>query len=311
MPRVVRSRSADGATIAALLPPSSSSERPKRSATLGPTERPIRVEPVALSNATPGSSTSASPTVGVAEDHLAEVGRGVALRDRLLQQRVGGQRAQRRLLRRLPHNRVATDQRDGRVPRPDGDREVEGRDDPDHAERVPGLHQPVAGPLGGHRAAEELSRQADGVVADVDHLLHLAARLGGDLADLETDQGGQVVAVGGEQLAEALDDRSPHRRGDQPPLGVRLPGAGHRGPGAVGVGPGQRGDGPSVDGGEADLVARIGGEVDAARGGRGLRQDPELRLGGEAHALTIELHTEPRRCRPRTAAPCSPPAPTG
>ncbi|WP_223839069.1 LysR substrate-binding domain-containing protein [Saccharopolyspora pogona] len=35
MPRIVRSRSAEGATIAALLPPSSSSERPKRFVTRG------------------------------------------------------------------------------------------------------------------------------------------------------------------------------------------------------------------------------------------------------------------------------------
>src|SRR5205085_785121 len=55
-------RSADGATIAALLPPSSSSDRPKRAATRGPTSRPIRVEPVAETSATAGSSTSARPT---------------------------------------------------------------------------------------------------------------------------------------------------------------------------------------------------------------------------------------------------------
>ena len=83
------------------------------------------------------------------------------------------------------------------------DGEVEGADDADDAERVPGLHQPVARALGGHRPAVELAGQPDGEVADVDHLLHLAPRLGGDLADLEADQGGQVVLVLGEQLAEA------------------------------------------------------------------------------------------------------------
>ena len=64
MPRTARSRSALGATTAALLPPSSSSERPNRSATRGPTSRPIRVEPVAESSATPGCPTSASPASG-------------------------------------------------------------------------------------------------------------------------------------------------------------------------------------------------------------------------------------------------------
>jgi hypothetical protein len=62
MPRVVRSRSADGVTTAALLPPSSSNDRPNRSATRGPTARPMRVDPVALSSAIPRASTSASPT---------------------------------------------------------------------------------------------------------------------------------------------------------------------------------------------------------------------------------------------------------
>ncbi len=59
---MVRSRSADGPTIAALLPPSSSRDRPKRAATRGPTSRPIRVEPVAESSATAGESTRAMPT---------------------------------------------------------------------------------------------------------------------------------------------------------------------------------------------------------------------------------------------------------
>ena len=62
MPRMVRSRSALALTTAALLPPSSSRVRPNRPATRGPTAWPIRVDPVALSSATPGWSTSASPT---------------------------------------------------------------------------------------------------------------------------------------------------------------------------------------------------------------------------------------------------------
>ena len=61
MPRTARDRSADGATIAALLPPSSSSARPNRAATRGAISRPIRVDPVALTRATRGSSTRASP----------------------------------------------------------------------------------------------------------------------------------------------------------------------------------------------------------------------------------------------------------
>ena len=62
------------------------------SATRGPTARPIRVEPVALSSATPGWSTSASPTSGPAEQDLRQVRRSTGLGDRPLQDRVAGQR---------------------------------------------------------------------------------------------------------------------------------------------------------------------------------------------------------------------------
>ena len=62
MPRSARSRSADGATIAALLPPSSRIERAKRPATTGATRRPIAVEPVAETIGTASWATSAAPT---------------------------------------------------------------------------------------------------------------------------------------------------------------------------------------------------------------------------------------------------------
>ena len=43
--------------------------------------------------------------------------------------------------------------------------------------RVPHLHQAVARPLGRDGPAVELAREADGEVADVDHLLDLAQAL--------------------------------------------------------------------------------------------------------------------------------------
>ncbi len=48
--------------MAALLPPSSRMERPKRRATRSLTMRPIRVEPVAETTGTRASSVSAAPT---------------------------------------------------------------------------------------------------------------------------------------------------------------------------------------------------------------------------------------------------------
>ena len=54
--------SADGATITALLPPSSSSERPNRAATDCATARPIGTEPVAETSGTSGEAAKACPT---------------------------------------------------------------------------------------------------------------------------------------------------------------------------------------------------------------------------------------------------------
>jgi hypothetical protein len=62
MPRSASARSALGATTIALLPPSSSRQRPKRAATRGASARPMRVEPVADTSATRASSASAWPT---------------------------------------------------------------------------------------------------------------------------------------------------------------------------------------------------------------------------------------------------------
>ena len=117
-------------------------------------------------------------------------------------QRLAGERGQQRLLRRLPDDRVTADEGQRRVPRPHRDREVEGADDADDAERVPLLHHPVARTLGGDREAEQLARQPDGEVADVDHLLHLAEALGADLAGLDRDQRAEIVLVLAQQLAQ-------------------------------------------------------------------------------------------------------------
>ncbi len=141
MPRTARSRSADGATTAALLPPSSSRVRPKRAATTGPTCAPIRVEPVAETRATCGWATRASPT-SRPPSTSRETSAGAPVSARARSSRAAQASAvSGRQLRRLPHDGVAADQRDRGVPRPDGDGEVERADDADHAERVPGLHR--------------------------------------------------------------------------------------------------------------------------------------------------------------------------
>src|SRR4029077_2303997 len=65
--------------------------------------------------------------------------------------------------------------------------------------------------------AEELSRLADGQVADVDDLLHFAACLGQDLAVLEADQAGEVLLARAEAVAQAANDLSAQRSRHQTP----------------------------------------------------------------------------------------------
>ncbi len=98
------------------------------------------------------------------------------------------QRRERRLLRRLPDHRIAAGERQRRVPGEDRDREIEGGDDGARAHRMPGLVHAMAGALGGDGEPVQLPRQADGEIADVDHLLHFAEALGDDLAGFERDQ---------------------------------------------------------------------------------------------------------------------------
>ncbi len=222
MPRRARSRSALGVTTQALLPPSSSSARPKRPAITGAISRPIRTDPVADTSATRGSSTRRRPpTRSPSTRWWTPAGAPTSSAARASRASVARARQQRRL-GRLPDHGVAGHQGERGVPGVDRDREVEGGDDADHAQRVPGLHQPVARPLRGHGLAEQLARLTDGEVGDVDHLLHLAERLGGDLADLGGDQRGQILLVLGQQLAPALDQLAAHRCRHLPPGGERL-----------------------------------------------------------------------------------------
>ena len=133
-------------------------------------------------------------------------------------ERLDRQRRQRRLLRRFPHHRVAANEGQRGVPRPHGDREVERRNDADDASRPPGFNELVIGALGLDREAVELTRQADGEVADVDHLLHFAETFRLDLADLDRHQPTEFGFGGAQFLGEQADKFAPARRRDAAPF---------------------------------------------------------------------------------------------
>ena len=141
--------------------------------------------------------------VGATDDELGEPVRHAAeALGRALEERHAGERGERRPLGGLPDHGVAADEGERGVPAPDGDREVEGADHRDGPERMPRLGEAVAGALRRDRAAVELAREADGEVADVDHLLHLAEPLLGDLPDLERDERAERLLLAAQLLAE-------------------------------------------------------------------------------------------------------------
>ena len=112
---------------------------------------------------------------------------------------------QRGLFARLPDHRIAAHQRQRRIPRPHRDRKVERADDGDRPERMPLFDHPVIGPLAGDGQPVQLARQADGIVANVDHFLHFALAFGDDLAGFERHQPGQRLLCDAQFLAEQAD----------------------------------------------------------------------------------------------------------
>ncbi len=133
--------------------------------------------------------------------------------------RDGGQRGPGR---RFPDHRVAADGCEHGIPRPDRDREVERRDDPDGSQRVPLFEHPVPGAFAGDRQAIELARQADREVAHVDHLLDFALAFGADLPRLEGHQQSEVGLVSAEGHTDLTDHLAPPRRRDHPPAPERF-----------------------------------------------------------------------------------------
>ena len=133
---------------------------------------------------------------GPAHDHLQEPRWRIPERPGgTIEQRLAGQGTQRGLFGGLPHDAVPAHQRQGRVPRPHRHRKIERRNDTDDAHRMPVFRHPVAGAFRRHRQSIELPGQADGKVADIDHLLDFADSLGANLAGLQGHQRTESVLV--------------------------------------------------------------------------------------------------------------------
>ena len=223
MPRTARSRSALPETTAALLPPSSSRRAAEPLGDRGADEA-----------AHPGRAGGAEQRdAGVVDERLADLGAA--------EQHLGERlrcAAARRSPGRAPRGRPATVSGVGsegfqttgspqtRATAVFHDQTAAGKLKAEITPTTPsGCQVSISrwpGRSEGIVPAVELARQPDREVADVDHLLDLAARLGGDLPGLDADQDRQVVLVLGQQLAEPLDQRTAGRRRHPAPGQERL-----------------------------------------------------------------------------------------
>ena len=185
-----------------LLPPSSSVTRLSARPHLAPISRPTAVEPVKATLSTPGWSTSAAPVSPSPVSTLTRA-RGEAGLERQLAE---PQRRQRRLLGRLQDDRAARGERRGDLPDRHQQREVPGDDlraDADRlAQRVaragrgprPGSSRPRSWSASRRSSAGARPRPATSPFA-----------AGERLAVVERLELGELVAVGLDQLGEAVD----------------------------------------------------------------------------------------------------------
>ncbi len=126
----------------------------------------------------------------------------------------------RGVLGRLPHHRIAAQQRRHEVPGGHGGREVARGDHRGDADGHAEGEQLLVGHLRRHGLAVEPPALAEEEVRGVDDLLHLAQRLGVGLADLTRDQPRQRLLVLLHEAPELLDRPPAHGRGHLRPLAL-------------------------------------------------------------------------------------------
>ena len=149
-----------------------------------------------------------------ADDDLRQAfGRvGTEALERALEDLHRRQRRERRLLRRLPDHRSPQTSASAAFHAQTATGKLKAEMIAHGPMRMPGLGHPVAGPLGSDHEAVQLARQADGEIADVDHLLHFAQALGDDLAGLERHQRAERLLRGAQFLAKQAHELAPPGR---------------------------------------------------------------------------------------------------
>ena len=116
-----------------------------------------------------------------------------------------GNAAQSALGGGLPDCGIATDRRQERVPGPDGNREIEGRNHADDAVGVPLFIHAVLRAFRMHGQAVHHAGLANCKIADIDHFLHFAITFGFDLAHFQADQAAQGILMLAQGLSAQTD----------------------------------------------------------------------------------------------------------
>ena len=218
MPSVARSRSASASTTTPFLPPSSSDTRLSRRPARSAMPLPVTDDPVNEMTAMSGLSTMASPT-SAPEPVTRLTTPGGKPASAISSTRSVAQCG--RIGRRLEHDRVPGHEGGHRLPARDRHREVPGRDDAGHAQRLADAHRPLVGQLGRDRVAGHPATLARHQVGDVDAFLDIAAGLGQDLAHLAGHRPREPLLVLGHERPERVQDLAtlgggrpaPHREG--------------------------------------------------------------------------------------------------
>ncbi len=228
-PSTARSSSASGITTSGFLPPSSRQGDCTWRPQSAPISEPTADEPVKPTLSTSRSSSARSrPSKAVGPSHWTRLrtpsGRPPAMKSWASASPSAGAYSAGFQTTALPHR-----MRRHEVPGRNRDREVAGRDDRRHADRVAEGEELLVRHLARDGLAVEPAPLADEEVAGVDDLLDLAERLRIGLADLARDEPGERLLVVLDEPADLLDRLAAHGRRHRGPLALR------RARGAAGV----------------------------------------------------------------------------
>ncbi len=251
------SRSASAKTMLALLPPSSRVTRLSWSAALRMIPWPTSVDPVKQTLRTSGWLVNRSPTTEPLPGRTVKTPSGMPASSASSPSRIAVSGVSSAGLRTtvLPAASAGRE-----APAGDGHREVPRHDDGDDAERL--LEGDVDAARDGDLLAEEPLRSGGVVREDVPDVPRLPPRVADRVAGVGDLEPGQLLVVLADEIGEPAQQPATVGRGDGPPRGADLDGAGDRRVGLLGADELDRPD---------DLLGRGVDDVLGARGAGGCR----------------------------------------